>query len=80
MLEQVALGRKGDRGFKDEAYVSIANAMTAASTTGKKFTEGTIQNRCKNMKNQYAICRELLNASRFEFDNATKRVVASDEV
>lgn len=49
-LEQAALGRKGDKGFKDEAYMAIANAMIAASTTGKKFTDGTIRNRCKNLK------------------------------
>lgn len=74
------MGRKGDRGFKDEAYVAVANAMTAASTVGKQFTLTTIRNRCKNLKKQYAICTELLNASGFGFDNATKRVVASDEV
>ncbi|XXG40615.1 hypothetical protein AAC387_Pa01g1292 [Persea americana] len=31
MLEQVAMGRKGDIGFKDEAYMAVANAMTVAS-------------------------------------------------
>ncbi|XXG89109.1 hypothetical protein AAC387_Pa12g1190 [Persea americana] len=80
LLEQVAMGRNGDRGFKDEAYVAVANAMTAASMVGKQFTLTTIRNRCKNLKKQYAICTELLNASGFSFDNATKRVVASDEV
>ena len=37
MLEQVAMGRKGDRGFKDQAYVAVTNAMTAASMVGKIF-------------------------------------------
>ena len=80
MLEQVAMGRKGDRRFKDEAYVAVANAMTAASTIGKQFSEGTIRNRCKNLKKQYAACTKLLNASGFGFDNATKHVVTNDEV
>lgn len=35
MLEQVVMGRKGDRGFKDEAYVAVAKDMTAASSVGK---------------------------------------------
>ena len=50
MLEQVAMGKKGDSGFKHEAHVTVANAMTTASTVGKKFTECTIKNRCKNLK------------------------------
>ena len=37
MLEQVAMGKKGDRGFKDQAYVAVTNAMTAASMVGKIF-------------------------------------------
>ena len=80
MLEQVAMGRKGDKGFKDEAYVAVANAMTATNEVGRVLTDGTIRNRCKNLKKQYAVCTELLNASCFGFDNATKRIVASDEV
>lgn len=50
LLEQVAMGRKGDRGFKDEAYVAVANAMTAASTVARTFTLTTIRNRCTNLK------------------------------
>ena len=80
MLEQVAMGRKGDIVFKDEAYVAVANAMTAASMVRIFFTEGMIRNICKNLKKQYTIYTELLNASGFGFDNATKRVFASDEV
>ena len=61
--------------------MAVANAMTAASAVGKKkFSEGMIRNKCKNLKKQYAACTELLNASGFGFDNATKQVVACDEV
>ena len=42
MLEQVVMGKKGDKGFKDEAYATVTNAMTVASTVGEKFSEGTI--------------------------------------
>ena len=80
MLEQVALGRKGDRGFKDEAYVAVVSAMTAANKSGKVLTESTIRNRCKTLRNQYSVCTELLNAYEFDFNNATKRIVASDVV
>ncbi|XXG88284.1 hypothetical protein AAC387_Pa12g0513 [Persea americana] len=72
--------RKGYRGFKDEAYVAVASAMTAANKVGKVLIESTMRNRCKNLKKQYAVCTKLLNASDFGFDNATKWIVASDEV
>ena len=71
MLDQVAMGRKGDCGFKDEAYVAVARAMTAANKVGKVLTESTLRNRCKNLKKQYTVYMELLNASGFGFDNAT---------
>ncbi|XXG48211.1 hypothetical protein AAC387_Pa02g2722 [Persea americana] len=62
----------GDTVITDE----LANEVDLANV----LTEGTIRNCCKNLKKQYAVCTELLNASGFGFDNATKRIVASDEV
>lgn len=50
MLEQVAMGRKGDRGFKDETYMAVGNTMATASMVGKKFTEGTIKDICKTLR------------------------------
>ncbi|KAJ8639644.1 hypothetical protein MRB53_016338 [Persea americana] len=79
MLEQVALGRKGGRGFKDEAYVAVVSVMTAANKSGKVLTESTIRNRCKTL-NQHSVCTELLNAYEFDFNNATKRIMASNVV
>ncbi|XXG42204.1 hypothetical protein AAC387_Pa01g2535 [Persea americana] len=74
MPEQVAMGRKGDMGFKDEAYVAVANVMTAANKFGRVLTEGTIRNHCKNLKKQYVICTELLYAPVFGFDNSMKHI------
>ncbi|XXG42200.1 hypothetical protein AAC387_Pa01g2532 [Persea americana] len=81
MFKQVLLGRKAERGFKAEAYESVAAAMTGESN-GEYVPNGqSISNRCKHHKKKiYSIATEMLHASGFGFDNTTKRITASDDV
>lgn len=78
--EQVMLGKRGDRGFKNEAYFAVSRAMSAFNLEGKEVTEESIRNKCKMLKKNFSIVTEQINASRFGYDSTTKCVVATDEV
>ncbi|XXG49426.1 hypothetical protein AAC387_Pa02g3615 [Persea americana] len=79
MHEQVMLGGRGDRGFKNEAYTAVAKAMSESSQGRYVITAESVRNRCKLLKKNYAVVTELLNAPGFGFDSTAKRVVASDD-
>lgn len=79
MHEQVMLGGRGDRGFKNEAYTAVAKAMSQSSQGRYVITAESVRNRCKLLKKNFAVVTELLNAAGFGFDSTAKRVVASDD-
>lgn len=79
MLEQVVEGKRGDRGFKYDAYVAAATTMTQNSNGAYVITVSSVKNRCKYFKKQFAGVTEVLKASGFGFDNITKRVVAIED-
>ncbi|KAJ8628890.1 hypothetical protein MRB53_022213 [Persea americana] len=80
LMEQIDMGWRGDRGFKVEAYTSVANSMNGAHSEKYLFTADTIKNRCKKLKANYAFVTEMLNASGFGYDNSTHCIVVDDEV
>ena len=80
MFEYVLQGRKADRGFKAEAYESVAVLMTEKSNGEYVLNGQSISNRCKHHKKNYSIATKLLNALGFGFDNTTKCIIASDDV
>lgn len=81
MEQQVFKGRRGVRcGFKDEAYVAVANTMTETSHGAYVLTAESIRSRSEYLKKEFDAVTGLLKASGFRFNRATKRVVASEEV
>ncbi|XXG46820.1 hypothetical protein AAC387_Pa02g1565 [Persea americana] len=80
LQEQIELRERGNRGFKQDVYATIATKMNASNHGVDHITASTIINHCKVLKKNFARATELLNASGFGFDVATKRVVAEDDV
>lgn len=80
LQEQIELGKRGNRGFKQDVYATIATKMNASNHGVGHITASTITNRCKVLKKHFTQATELLNVSGFGFDVATKRVIAEDDV
>ncbi|XP_058111091.1 uncharacterized protein LOC131254087 [Magnolia sinica] len=77
-LEQVALGRKGDNGFKREAYQSAADAVTKHTNVVLKWQN--VSNRLRYYKREYIAVKDMLSASGFGWDNERMVVTTPDEV
>ncbi|KAJ8639372.1 hypothetical protein MRB53_016066 [Persea americana] len=80
LQEQIELGKRGNRGFKQDVYATIATKMNKLNHGVGRITASTIINHCKVLKKNFAQATELLNVSGFGFDVATKRVIAEDDV
>eukprot|EP00268_Persea_americana_P050490 TRINITY_DN5491_c0_g2_i1.p2 TRINITY_DN5491_c0_g2~~TRINITY_DN5491_c0_g2_i1.p2 ORF type:complete len:127 (+),score=14.08 TRINITY_DN5491_c0_g2_i1:2051-2431(+) len=78
LQEQIELGKRGNRGFKQDVYTTIATKMNESNHGVGRITASTIINHCKVLKKNFVQATELLNASGFGFDVATKRVIAED--
>ncbi|XP_058077710.1 uncharacterized protein LOC131226058 isoform X2 [Magnolia sinica] len=77
-LEQVALGRKADNGFKREAYQIAADEVT--KHTGVFVTWQNVFNRVRYYKREYTAVKDMLAASGFGWDTERMVVTAPDEV
>ncbi|XP_058077764.1 L10-interacting MYB domain-containing protein-like [Magnolia sinica] len=77
-LEQVALGRKGDNGFKREAYQIAADAITKHTNVVLKWQN--VSNRLRYYKREYTTVKDMLAASGFGWDNERMVVTTPDEV
>ncbi|KAJ8620835.1 hypothetical protein MRB53_029364 [Persea americana] len=78
LQEQTEMGKKGDRGFKEEAYNAIASAMIESSNGAYVMTSSSVKNRYKHLKQLYYAMKEMVNASGFRYDPVSKRVVADE--
>lgn len=74
LQEQIELGKRGNSGFKQDVYATIAQKMNASNHGVGHLTASTIINHCKVLKKNSVQAIELLNASGFGFNVATKRV------
>ncbi|XP_058106628.1 uncharacterized protein LOC131249907 [Magnolia sinica] len=77
-LKQVALGRKGDNGFKREAYQITAEAVTKHTNIVLKWQN--VSNRLRYYKREYTTVKDMLTASGFGWDSERMVVTAPDEV
>ncbi|XP_058108674.1 uncharacterized protein At2g29880-like [Magnolia sinica] len=78
LLEQIALGRKSDNGFKREAYQAAAEQVS--NETHVCVNWSNVVNRMKYHKKCYNDVKDMLSASGFGWDNERKVVTAPDEV
>ena len=78
LQEQIKMGKKGDRGFKEEAYNAVASAMTESSNGAYVMTSSSVKNRYKHLKQLYYAMKEMMNASGFGYDPVSKQVVADE--
>ncbi|RWR80284.1 putative nuclease HARBI1 [Cinnamomum micranthum f. kanehirae] len=78
LQEQIEMGKKGDRGFKEEAYIVVASAMTKSSNGAYVMTSSSVKNRYKHLKQLYYAMKEMMTASGFGYNPVRKRVVADE--
>ncbi|OVA18453.1 Myb/SANT-like domain [Macleaya cordata] len=76
LIEQVNLGRKGDRGFKDQAYNAVTKAL--ADRLGVDVSRAHMDNRLRTFRTEYRMFRTLREQSGFDWDPVKNRVTASD--
>ncbi|XP_058080698.1 uncharacterized protein LOC131228866 [Magnolia sinica] len=77
-LEQIALGRKADNGFKQEAYQIAAEEVTKHTDVVVKWQN--VSNQLRYYKRKYNAVKDMLAASGFGWDNERMVVTAPDEV
>ncbi|XP_058090078.1 uncharacterized protein At2g29880-like [Magnolia sinica] len=78
LLEQIALGRKADNGFKREAYQAAVEQVSKETHVCVNWSN--VVNRMKYHKKCYNDVKDMLAASGFGWDNERKVVTAPDEV
>ncbi|XP_058103623.1 L10-interacting MYB domain-containing protein-like [Magnolia sinica] len=77
-LEQVALGRKADNGFKREGYQIAADKVI--KHTEVIVTWQNVSNRLRYYKQEYIVVKDMLAASGFGWESERIVVTAPDEV
>ncbi|XP_058103645.1 uncharacterized protein LOC131247257 [Magnolia sinica] len=77
-LEQVALGRKANNGFKRVAYQIATDEVT--KHTEVIVTWQNMSNRLRYYKREYTAVKDMLAASGFGWDSKRMVVTAPDEV
>ncbi|XP_058115616.1 uncharacterized protein LOC131258362 [Magnolia sinica] len=78
LLEQIALGRKVDNGFKREAYHAAAEEVSRRTEILVNWQN--VQNRLRYHKREYNDVKDMLAASGFAWDSERMVVTAPDEV
>ena len=76
--EQVTLGRKGEGGFKKEAWTTIEWKFN--SEMNMTLTKDNFKNKLKTWKQGYRIMKELKNTSGFAWNESTQSMDADDTV
>lgn len=78
LLEQVALGRKCDNGFKKDGYQAAADAVRNGTNT--VVTWDNVRNRLRYHRREYSDVKDMLAASGFGWDHDRMVVTAPDDV
>ncbi|RWR94152.1 L10-interacting MYB domain-containing-like protein isoform X1 [Cinnamomum micranthum f. kanehirae] len=78
LIEQINLGRKDGTGWTTEGWREIERKMK--EKYGSECVKDKIRNRLRTIKQHYNHIKTLMGLSGFGWDDATKRVTASDQV
>lgn len=78
LLEQVHLGRKGEGGFKKEAWTAIERTFNAAMNLN--LSQDNFKNKLKTWKVGYKVMKDLKNTSGLAWNEETQTVDAEDSV
>ena len=78
LLEQVHLGRKGEGGFKKEAWTAIERTFNAAMDLN--LSRDHFKNKLKTWKVGYKVMKDLKNTSGLAWNEETQTVDAEDSV
>ena len=76
--EQVMLGRKGEGGFKKEAWTAIERKFNA--DMNMSLSKDNFKNKLKTWKQGYKIMKELKNTSGFAWNESTQSMDADETV
>lgn len=72
LLDQVHLGRKGEGGFKKEAWTTIERKFNVEMNLN--LSKENLKNKLKGWKQGFRVMRELKNMSGFAWNEATQCV------
>ncbi|RWR84129.1 Myb/SANT-like domain-containing protein [Cinnamomum micranthum f. kanehirae] len=78
LIEQINLGRKGGTGWTTEGWREIERKMK--EKYGSECVKDKIRNCLRTIKQHYNHIKTLMGLSGFGWDDATKRITASDQV
>ena len=78
LLEKIQLGRKGDGGFRKEAWNAIAKKFN--EDMNMNLGKDNFKNKLKTWKKGFRIMKELRNMSGFAWNETTQCVDAEDSV
>ncbi|KAK9157528.1 hypothetical protein Scep_004102 [Stephania cephalantha] len=78
LVEQSRMGLKGEKGFKDEAYSTVSNAL--ANQLGVDVSRNHIDNRLKTIRIEYQMFHALREQNEFSWDPIKNKVVAPDAI
>ena len=78
LLEQIQLGRKGEGGFKKEAWTTIQRKFN--EEIKMNLGKDNFKNKYKTWKQDYRMMKELWNMSGSAWNKSTQRVDANDSV
>ena len=78
LLEQIQLGRKGEGGFKKEAWMAIQRKFNEEMKMN--LGKDNFKNKYKTWKQGYRMMKELRNMSGFAWNESTQCVDADDSV
>lgn len=78
LQEQVQLGRKGEGGFKKEAWTTIERRFN--DELKQNLTKENLKNKLKTWKAGFRLMKDLRNTSGFAWNEGTQYVDAEDSV
>ena len=78
MQEQVNLGRKGEGGFRKDAWTAIERKFNAELNL--HLSKDNFKNKLKTWKLAYRVMKELKNSSGFAWNEATQCMDADESV
>ncbi|RZC77616.1 hypothetical protein C5167_001809 [Papaver somniferum] len=78
LIEQEKLGRKGDRGFKDQAYSAVTRGLSDCLRVD--VSRSHIDNRLRTFRTEYRMFRTLREQNEFDWDPVKNKLTASDSI